>query len=54
MTFRNFSSPAFAGIDDLNASPVPPEVNRSKKTGGPAAYDKTIQHVAANPLMRAR
>jgi hypothetical protein len=53
VTFRYCCGPAFAGIDNLNASPVPPEINRSKKAGGPAAYDKTIQHVALNPLMQA-
>jgi hypothetical protein len=53
VTFRYCSSPALAGIDNLHAPPVPPEINRGKKAGGPAAYDKTIQHVAANPLMRA-
>jgi hypothetical protein len=42
VTFRYCCGPAFAGIDNLNASPVPPEINRSKKAGGSAAYDKTI------------
>lgn len=54
MTFRYCSSPIFAGINDLNAPPVPPEINRSKKAGGPATYDKTIQHVAANPFLHGR
>lgn len=54
MTFRNLCGPALAGVDYLNASPVPPKVNRGKKAGRPAAYYETIQHIAMDPIELAR
>lgn len=49
MTFRNLCGPALTGIDNLNASQVPPKINCGEKASGPAAYDKTVQHVAMGP-----
>jgi hypothetical protein len=49
VTLRDLGGPAFAGIDNLNTSPVPREINRSEKAGRPTTYYKTIQHVAAIP-----
>jgi hypothetical protein len=54
VAFRNLCRPALAGIDYLNASPVPPKINRGKEAGGPAAYYKTIQHIATDPIELAR
>jgi hypothetical protein len=34
VAFRDFGTPAFAGINNLHISPVPPEINGSKKAGG--------------------
>jgi hypothetical protein len=51
VTFGTLSGSAFAGIDNLDTSPVPPEINCSKKAGRPPAYDKTIQHVAVGSTL---
>src|SRR3954471_3702729 len=54
VTFRNLCGPAFTGIDNPNASQVPPEINRGEEAGRPPAYYKTIQHIATDPIELAR
>src|SRR4051812_16840288 len=44
---RNFGSPAFAGVNHLNMSPVSAEINRGQQTCRAATDNKAVQRLSA-------